>query len=175
MDQPPQSEKNRHRKTTHIHDARGRKVVQLDPYEMWLLHQHDAIDAETLKQLADEIGSGVDAKRRRGVRVFMIVGSILAIVFAIQVVDLALHGRLLEVLRPQNFGTFSMCFVAWALWVKARNARFRKVREIMLAHHRCPHCGYDLAGLREDASDGAIVCPECGCAWKRSEADTQAS
>ena len=36
----------------------------------------------------------------------------------------------------------------------------------MLQHRRCPHCGYDLRLLPDDCSDGATVCPECGCAWK---------
>ncbi|MBU0639651.1 MAG: hypothetical protein KKB50_12360 [Planctomycetes bacterium] len=40
----------------HIKDARGRRVTQLDPVTMRLLHQQDAIPYETLRELADEIG-----------------------------------------------------------------------------------------------------------------------
>ncbi len=42
----------------HFKDARGRKVTLLDPVTMHLLHQHDMIPAETLRELSDEIGVG---------------------------------------------------------------------------------------------------------------------
>ena len=41
-----------------IKDARDRKMTQLDPVTMRLLHQHDVIPAETLRELADEMGVG---------------------------------------------------------------------------------------------------------------------
>ncbi len=44
-----------------------------------------------------------------------------------------------------------------------------RVRWIMLKHHRCPQCGYDIRLLPADAADGATVCPECGCAWRLEE------
>ena len=41
-----------------IKDTRGRNVTQLDPVSMHVLRQRDAIDAETVRQLAVEIGVG---------------------------------------------------------------------------------------------------------------------
>jgi hypothetical protein len=52
-----------------------------------------------------------------------------------------------------------------APWIAARQARFKKLRGVMLLHRRCPHCGYNLFGLRPAPEDYATVCPECGCAW----------
>jgi hypothetical protein len=48
----------------------------------------------------------------------------------------------------------------------ARRARHKRIRNIMLQHLRCPHCGYDLRLLPTAPGDGATVCPECGCAWR---------
>jgi hypothetical protein len=36
----------------------------------------------------------------------------------------------------------------------------------------CPGCAYNLRKLPED-SDRCVVCPECGCAWKRDRVDTR--
>ena len=55
-------------------------------------------------------------------------------------------------------------------WIALRSTRHQKTGGVMLAHQRCPHCGYDLRLLPTDATDGATVCPECGCAWRLSEA-----
>ena len=51
-------------------------------------------------------------------------------------------------------------------WLSARQARMRNIRSVMLAHKRCPHCGYNLLGLPVEPDDGATVCPECGAAWR---------
>lgn len=50
-------------------------------------------------------------------------------------------------------------------WIASRQARWRRLTGAMLKHRICPHCGYGLAGLPVDPSDGATVCPECACAW----------
>jgi hypothetical protein len=63
----------------------------------------------------------------------------------------------------------------YMLWIGTYNARFKRISRIMLEHLRCPHCGYDIRGLRPDPSDGALVCPECGCAWKSPDAPTRAA
>jgi hypothetical protein len=47
-----------------------------------------------------------------------------------------------------------------------RQRRLKGVRDIMLQHLRCLHSGYDIRDLPTDPTDGATVCPECGCAWK---------
>jgi hypothetical protein len=53
-----------------------------------------------------------------------------------------------------------------SIWYGFRITRLRHVRDVLLRHLRCSHCGYDLHGLPRDAEDGATVCPECGCAWE---------
>ncbi|MCP4250014.1 MAG: hypothetical protein GY778_23480 [bacterium] len=60
--------------------------------------------------------------------------------------------------------------VPFALWVAGRRVRAQRIRPVMLAHRRCPHCGYALRGLPTAPEDGATVCPECGCAWLLGEA-----
>jgi hypothetical protein len=47
----------------------------------------------------------------------------------------------------------------------ARAKYVSRVASVMLKRRHCPHCGYDLRGLPVDSTDGATVCPECGCAW----------
>lgn len=39
-----------------IKDARGRKVTQADPVALYLLRQHNVIDADTLHAIANEKG-----------------------------------------------------------------------------------------------------------------------
>jgi ribosomal protein L32 len=39
------------------------------------------------------------------------------------------------------------------------------LRDVLLAHRVCAHCGYSLADAAEEA-DGCVVCPECGGAWR---------
>ena len=46
-------------KVGRIKDARGRKVTQLDPVAMFLLHRyHEGIPQEVLRKLTREIGIG---------------------------------------------------------------------------------------------------------------------
>ncbi len=42
----------------HITDARGRKVSQLDPIALRLLMRHDAIPAESLRKITEELNPG---------------------------------------------------------------------------------------------------------------------
>ena len=53
----------------------------------------------------------------------------------------------------------------WVVWYYMKRSRYEKTAAAMLKHFRCPHCGYNLHGLAPDGTDGATVCPECGCAW----------
>ena len=50
-------------------------------------------------------------------------------------------------------------------WIVSRQARSKRIQFAMLKFRRCPHCGYDIRLLPADPTDGATVCPECGCAW----------
>jgi hypothetical protein len=67
------------------------------------------------------------------------------------------------------FATLYFTFPFAAVYVgyrKAKRARRESIRQVMLKHLRCPHCGYDIRGLRTVPEDGATICPECGCAWR---------
>ena len=47
-----------------IKDARGRKVTQLDPIALYLLRQHDLIDADALRAIANEEGVRIRSGER---------------------------------------------------------------------------------------------------------------
>lgn len=49
---------------------------------------------------------------------------------------------------------------AWGLWAAKRSNP-----ALLLAHGRCGQCIYIIHGLMPE-SDGCVVCPECGAAWK---------
>jgi len=167
------SKRSKTERLTHIKDARGRKVTQLDPVELRLLRRHDIIEAEALRAMAEEVGSGLTDQQRKLARVFFVAVAIMFIVFIIHTVDVCIRGRWMEIFDFSRVAMLNM--LAWPiiLWVHARQVRFRKIRKVMLAHRRCPHCGYDLRGLPTDEQDGATVCPECGCAWKVSDEATK--
>ena len=161
--------RTRTKRLTHIKDARGRRVTQLDPVELRLLRRHDIIDAEALRAMAEEIGSGLTDQQRKYARVFLIAAAILLLVFIIHTVDVCIRGQWLEIFDFSQIAFFNLFFWPIVLWARARQVRFRKIRKVMLAHRHCPHCGYDLRGLPPDEHDGATVCPECGCAWRVEE------
>ena len=160
---------------THITDARGRKVTQLDPVELRLLRWHDVIEADALKAMASEIGSGLDDKQRRLLRAFGIFIALLAVVFVIHTIDMCIQGRWLEIFDFGNIAMLNLWFWPLVMWVRARHVRFGKIRRVMLQHRHCPHCGYNLRGLAEDEEDGATVCPECGCAWNLGDKEPHAA
>jgi hypothetical protein len=157
------------KRLTHIKDARGRKVTQLDPVELRLLRRHDIIDAEALRAMAEEIGSGLTDQQRKLARVFVVAVAIMFIVFIIHTIDVCIRGRWMEIFDFSRVAMINFLFWPIVLWAHARQARFRKIRRVMLAHRHCPHCGYDLRGLPPDEHDGATVCPECGCGWRMSD------
>ena len=151
-----------------IRDARGRRATQLDPVSMHYLRRRDVIDAETLRTLAAEIGVGWP----RFVKILFFV------VIADLIICLTVSG--IDFFREVVFGGTGLgAFIIsrllpltplWALpmmiWFVSSQVRFKRVCRVMLKHGRCPHCGYDLRNLPADETDGATVCPECGCAWK---------
>jgi hypothetical protein len=145
-----------------IKDARGRSVTQLDPIGMYLLHQHEVIDADVLRTIAHEKGVRITAKERAG----LIVG----IVGALLVIGLFTHafftGDILDAAYAKSASLIFMCSIPWIVWHSIRRARFSQVTAVMLKYSRCPHCGYDLRLLPPDPTDGITVCPECGCAWE---------
>ena len=167
------SKRSKTKLLTHIRDARGLKVTQLDPVELRLLRRHDIIEAEALRTMAEEIGSGLTPQQKKLARVFGVAAAILVIVFIIHTVDVCIRGQWLEIFDFSRVAMLNMLVWPIILWVHARQVRFRKIRKVMLAHRRCPHCGYDLRGLPPDKQDGATVCPECGCGWRMSDEETQ--
>jgi hypothetical protein len=149
-----------------IVDARGRRVAQLDPVSMHLLRRHDVIDADTLRAIAEEIGP---ASSRATIRWFWAFQAlpILCLPFFFVWVFFIKGGR--DPVAIALWSTILACLVIgiWGFCSSARRKRFHRVRDAMLRHGRCPHCGYNLTGLAADPEDGATVCPECGCAWSR--------
>jgi hypothetical protein len=150
-----------------IKDARGRQVTQLDPVTMRLRHQHDVIPAETLRKLAEEIGVGWPRLVRLTFFVMLAVLVVYLLATGLYLLTDVLSGR-------AGLGTFAERVALLipglagllTIWFVSARVRFKRIRNIILKHSRCPHCGYDLRMLRVDPEDGATVCPECGCAWK---------
>ena len=151
-----------------ITDARQRRVVPLDPFVTKLRGEHDVIDADTLRAITDEVGTGLQKWPRRALLagvtvislVLLAVGIRTYVVFGLAGTVAWLRGRAGVVLIIAGF--------LFVQWFAARKIRLGRVQQAMLAHQRCPHCGYDLHGLPPDPGDGATLCPECGCAWQVS-------
>jgi hypothetical protein len=147
-------------------DARGRSVSMLDPYTLHVFRRHDVIPAGPLGAIASEVGSGLSPKARKLAIFFTIGWGLCVLVFLVSCVDMLVNGD------PRGFFSMSRVFLIqvwfWPLmvWIGTKRARFNRIRGAMLSHRRCPHCGYDLRLLPVDPTDGATVCPECGCAWK---------
>lgn len=153
-----------------IKDARGRSVRQLDPVIMHLSRRHDAISPEPLRAIAQDVGIGMTRANQiafwGGVLCLVCLGIAFVILFVkFQNGTIGLR-RLVLSLLPYC----GVWIAPYAFWRGTRGVRFQRITKVMLQHRRCPHCGYDTRGLPADASDGATVCPECGCAWKLTEA-----
>ena len=152
-----------------ITDARGRKVSQLDPVRLHLLNQRSVIPAATLRSMADQLMPGV--RRQRLIQVLSMAAAFLLIVGGTIIyfryfsprgwtgfdpVSVTIHIVQLVVILSGPVIAFRM----------ARAKYLSRIASVMLEHRHCPHCGYDLRELKPDASDGATVCPECGCVWE---------
>jgi hypothetical protein len=150
-----------------IRDARGRLVGQLDPVALHVWHRYDAVDAETVHQIVEALEPGT-AKMRRRMIVF-IPGLIALVVFGIAALYYcsppgARRGLISDLTNPIILVPNLMCCL-FIPWIVSRQARSKRIQFAMLKFRRCPHCGYDLRLLPADPTDGATVCPECGCAW----------
>ncbi|MHC4126988.1 MAG: TFIIB-type zinc ribbon-containing protein [Planctomycetota bacterium] len=152
----------KHERTTHIKDARGRKVTQLDPVALHLLRRHEPIDAKTLGAIAAEEGVWINRLERVAlILVFLMILALVGFAAALLVQGTPWG----EIVR--RIGTTLYLFVwPFIVWGTLKHRRWGKIPAAMLKHFRCPHCGYDLRGLDADPEDGATVCPECGCAWR---------
>ncbi len=145
----------------HITDARERTVTQLDPVTMYVLQQHDVIEADVLRGIAHEPGVEITGWERASL-ISGVVLLLLVIGFFVQSIVLKDFSAA-PFARSAALVYFSI--VPWVFWFGLKRARFGKVATAMLKHGRCPHCGYSLRGLAADEQDGATICPECGCAW----------
>jgi hypothetical protein len=146
-------------------DARGKPVTLLDPYELNMLRRYDVIPADTLQRIADKVGFGLPKWQRLGY--FACVFTFFAcVVFLVIWKFIRRSGvdAVERVLWPVNLAVFALGAVQF--WRSGRRARAKRVCEVMLAHLRCPHCGYDIRGLPFAPEDHATVCPECGSAWR---------
>jgi hypothetical protein len=152
--------------TGRIDDARGRRVTQLDPVKLHLLNQRSVIPAEALRSMVDQILPG--ARRQR---LFQILS--LALGFILIVGGNIIYFRHFSTWKgfdPVNVTIYvvQLVIILSGPLLAFRIARAKyvsRVASVMLKHRHCPHCGYDIRGLPVDPTDGATVCPECGCAW----------
>ena len=152
--------KKKHQRTK---DARGRKVTQVDPVAMYLLRQHDVIEADVLRAIAHEKGVRIAGKER----VALIVGLVgVFTVAGLFVYSLLIKKDFAAAPLARTTSLLFFCLLPWLAWTRLKWSRFGKVAAAMLKYSRCPHCAYDLRLLPTDPEDGATVCPECGCAWK---------
>jgi predicted RNA-binding Zn-ribbon protein involved in translation (DUF1610 family) len=157
--------------TGRIRDARGRKVMLIDPVVLHYLRRHEVIAPKALGAMAREIGSGWPIP---GQAIFATLWGIVLV--AMVIAHFVKWGgglgfyprerRLLVVLAV----LFVINIVV--VWFSSRFVRRKKVSRILLRHSHCPHCGYDLHGLPADEEDGATICPECGCAWRLDTSQT---
>ncbi len=145
-----------------IKDARGRRVTQLDPVALYLLHHHHVIEADALQAIASEKGVRITAGERAA-----LLGGLCGAVLVISLFTHALiTGDIRDATSAKTAGLLYLCSIPWIIWYAIKRKRFGAIAAAMLKSLRCPHCGYDLRLLPVDPADGATVCPECGCAWR---------
>ena len=94
-----------------------------------------------------------------------IIVTVISIILAIAI-DL-----LVAILLDATLGVVTAGILWWAMWVGALALVWRESTTERLAHAKttppvelhCPHCGYDLRGLRD------ARCPECGTQYTLDE------
>ena len=150
-----------------IKDARGRRVTQLDPVTMRLLHQHDVMPTETLRKLAEEIGVGWPKLVRLTFFVMLVALVVYLLVTGVFLLTRVVFGNAgLDAFAERLLLPIPPLAGLLSIWFVSARVRFKRICKIILKYKRCPHCGYDLRMLPTDPDDGATVCPECGCAWR---------
>lgn len=150
-----------------IRDARGRKVTQLDPVALHLLHRDEPIDRETLSRIVGERSIGLPALEKGALVAAVILGMALIALIGFR----CYSGMAFASVMRRSTPALYLLVLPFIIWGGARKKRFGKIAAALLRRRRCPHCGYDLRGLAVDANDGATVCPECGCAWMLEQVD----
>jgi len=142
-------------------DVRGRIVKLTDPVALYLLRQHNVVDADTLRSITNEKGVRIAFSER-----IALITGICGLVLVVGFFGFALlTGDIRDAPYAKSASLLYFCALPWILWYGIKRRRLNNVAEIMLKYARCPHCAYDLRFLSRDDDDGATVCPECGCAW----------
>jgi hypothetical protein len=154
--------RSRPRREKHIKDARGRRVTQLDPLALHLLQRSEPIERQVLAAIVAEKGIRMTRVEKGAMILSLVLLAALIVTVTIKLLGGAAWSQLLRRMVP----TFYLFIWPFIVWGGTRASRFGKIAAAMLKHRRCPHCGYDIRGLPADETDGATVCPECGCAWK---------
>jgi hypothetical protein len=142
----------------------------IDPVKLYLLNQRSLIPTDTLRSMANELLPG--ARRQRIIQIVSIALSI-GVVGGGTVVYFRYFSTWTG-FDPVNVTIYviQIAVILAGPFIGIRVTRSRyvsRVARVLLEHHCCPHCGYDIRDLPADASDGATVCPECGCAWRQQE------
>jgi len=156
--------------TGRVADARGRVVSLLDPMPLWVLGRDEPIDRATLDAIVEDLGVPPRAGRRMLWFGLAVTGIALVIVAFTLTVEVARGGRAavhdlvssLVIMAP--IGASAIVGGCIVPILAERKKRFEKLERLMLAHGRCPHCGFGIGGV-PPAEDGAVVCPECASAW----------
>ncbi|MBL1215954.1 MAG: hypothetical protein D8M59_00495 [Planctomycetes bacterium] len=148
-----------------VRDARGRSVAPLDPVKARLAGRRFGDNPDLHAAILREIGSGLSRGMNWAVAVFLCTFGIVAIIYIFTLFTSPLatqqawsHGAIVAV-------GFQIWLWPFLIWHRARRGRLERIHTVMLRYNVCPHCGYDLHALPPDPSDGATLCPECGCAW----------
>jgi ribosomal protein L37AE/L43A len=154
----------------HVKDANGRSVKLLDPMPLWVLGRDEPIDRETLEGIVREFGVDPTTHRRLlWLSVGASVAVLVVVVFAITRIVVvggqsAVHDLMSSLVL---FGPMSVMVVIASCIIpilSARRKRWERLERVMIAHGRCPHCGFGIGGLARDDA-GLVVCPECSSAW----------
>jgi hypothetical protein len=156
-------------------DARGRRVTVIDPGVDWLLGRTEQIDAVTQNRIMAELGVKSRGARRWILGGIALVGSLVVVAATGIAIDVFLGGTgarqdLLYSLRitGPSVGAMLIASVVLPIW-SARRRRLQQALRVMLRNGHCPHCGYRIAEIPSDSQTGHTICPECGCAWVRSD------
>lgn len=150
-----------------ISDDRAKEIELIDPVTINVFGTFNSDAQEDKLKLVREKANFKSAKMQRityPLYMAILIVSILAIMFGIYT-WIASTGSYI-------FGSFIFIIVCHAIWHGCRDVtrglRIKNADRIMTAMMQeglCLSCAYELCGLQVD-TDGCVVCPECGAAWK---------